>query len=153
RLGETPHRAEPEIGPRRARLDQPQEIRVERDHREVHAEIRRPSDPGQEIAVARDGRRLGRDPDTQAGNTGRRLEHAARDREPSLRGLIGIGGGADRDLLGAVAGALEVREEPRGIPALDVDALLELLRVRMAEVFVSWARVAVAAAELAAAER
>ena len=140
-------------GPGRPGLELPEERGVERDQRDVHPQVRGARDAGQELAIAQDAGGLGGEADAEPGDARHHLEHAAGHREARFRRLVGIGRGADGDLLPGVAGADQAAQQSGVAGLLDVDALLELLGVAVAEVLVRGTGIAVPAAQLAPAER
>ena len=124
--------------------------------------------PYEQITVARDQRALGDDAERETLTARQPLQHRARDPKPALGGLVGIGRGTDHDAL-AERHALEIRlqraddmlfhEDPllERFPAVRAAIIRELGVGQLAgivrpldDVAVRVARVAVAAAELAA---
>ena len=79
------------------------------------------------------------------------LQEAARHARLRLAGLVGIGGGAERDALAAAHDARPAAARSRLAARLDVDERVEVLRRRDAHELVRVGRVAVAAAHGAAA--
>jgi hypothetical protein len=140
-------------GARGAGLEQPQQIRVEADQGDVDDQLGARGDFSEEIEIPHDGDALARDAHAEPAHAYDRAQDVARDTKASLRRLIGIGRGADRDLLAALARLLQRLVQPPRVRALHVDARLELGGIGVAEILVGGPRVAVHATDLAAAIR
>ena len=133
-----------------ARLERARERRLERGDRDATR-----ARPSAAIGASRsrsrsDRRRLGDDRHRMPALR-QHLEDAARDLEPALERLVGIGVGAERDRLAAVAGARELALEQRRRVVLGEQLGLEVEPGREPEIGVARPRVAVDAAVLAAA--
>ncbi len=162
------HGPEAQIGPGRARLQLARQRRIRGGDRHVQHQGVAFGDLGQQVDVARDQAGLGDDAQPMPLTPGKYLQQAARDAHPPFDRLVGIGGGAQGNLVAWVDFAEFLIEQPRRIllqvylpleghsPTLrgsvigagghnrDRPGLQELVRVT---------GVAVAAAELAAAIR
>src|SRR5256885_16755873 len=95
RVGEPFQRAQPDAGHRGASLDLADQPSVDRDQRDVYLEIVRILQTAQHVAVARHERALRDEADVQALAARQPLEHAAREPEATLGGLVGVRRGAD----------------------------------------------------------
>ena len=151
RFGEPAQHLDPHVGRRRPRLDPAQQLGVERVERDLDREARAPVDPREQVQVAQDDRALRRDAEPQAADLHRALQEAPRDAQLALAGLVGIGGGAERDALAAPGAGRERPQRLVGSERLGVDGRMERARRLVPEVLVGVGRVAVAAAHRAAA--
>ena len=144
------HGGQAEIGARSPGLDAAKQRRIRGGDRYIDDELARRRDLSEKLEVSRHGGRLGRDAHAEPWHSPDGLEHAPRDTEAPFRRLIGIRGRADGHFLTALPCLAQPGHEPAVIGPLDVDALLELLRIRMTQIAVGGASVAIPAAELAA---
>ncbi len=90
---------------RGARLQYSLQSAIERDQRKVHRQLRASIDLFEQLEVANDKTRLGRDRQVQSRQLREHFEHRARESIFSLGRLIRIGRGADCDCVGANRGA------------------------------------------------
>src|SRR4029077_9722375 len=146
-------RAQTESRPRRARLQDSLQPAIERYQRKVHRQLRAPIDFFEQLEVANDKARLGRDREVQSRELREHFEHRARESIFSLGRLIRIGRGANRDRVSANRGARESAPKHLGRHPLDENLALEIHRIAQLEKFVGVSRVAVNASELATAIR
>src|SRR5262249_41540100 len=119
--------------------------------RQVHRDLRRAGDRGEELGVTGDESRLRRDRQAQARDFSRSLEDAACDLEAPLCRLIGIGRGAEGHRLAALPRFLEVPEQTAWVDLLHVDRSLEGVRVAEPEKLVCIPSKTVMAAHLTSA--
>ncbi len=119
-LDESRERSQPLARRRSAGLGRPPDIQVDRRHRErdVHLGDRRSS--GEQCCVANDQRPT-RDDRERIRRVPQHLDTRARQMETALRGLVGIGRGADRDLPSVPPGAGELAAQHVGDVRLDSD--------------------------------
>src|SRR5262249_5155188 len=110
-------------------------------------------DPLEEVDVAGDGGRFRRDSDAQARYALDALEDFPCDAEPGFSRLVRIRRRADRHFLPALPRPLESGGELCPVCLLDIDAPLELGRVRVAQIAVGRPGIAVSAAEFASPKR
>ena len=157
------HGGEAEVRAGRAGFEQSGEHGVGCGDGEVQDEGIGAGDLGEKVDVTLDEARFSDEADAQAGASGEDLEKRTGDPGGALNGLVGVGRGADGDLVGGVVLAKFLFQEPGRI-FLEVDLALEGSSPglhfiwaggdgRGLQEFVSVAGVAVTAGELAAAVR
>ncbi len=137
-------------GPGCAGLEQAGEFGVRRCDGDVKGERVVFGDLEEKVQVAGDQGRFGDDAEMMAAAAAKGFEQAAGDAGAAFDGLIGLGGGAEGDLVGGVHFAELLLEEPGGV-LFEKDEALEGEGVAQLHELVGVAGVAVFAAELAAA--
>ena len=128
------------------------QLAVERRHRDGDAREPVARHLAEDVDVALDQRALGDDRHRMA-EIAQHFEDRARDAEPALGRLIGVGVAAERDRPAGVALLAQLGREQRRRLRLVEDAGLEIEAGRQAEIGVARPRIAIDAAVLAAAIR
>jgi hypothetical protein len=114
RPGQARERAKPRVRGRGASLEPADQPAVERGEGDVDPHQVPFREPGEDVHVSRDERRLSDDAEMEPPERQQRLEQPAGDAIAPLRRLVGIGGGADDDGLVTDAFRVEGAREQGG---------------------------------------
>ncbi len=152
RIGQPPHRGQPALGVRRARLDGHRDPAVERGHRHRHRRQPLRRHRREQVDVAHHAVGLGGDGQRMVG-LGQHLDAAARDPPIALDRLIGIGVGPERDRPADIAALRQLLAQQHRRVGLGEQLALEIEPRRQIVIGVGRPREAIDAAMLAPAIR